>query len=67
MVTKNEFAYTTVLVAEVLELAPLSKGKVDGMENRGMAVNANQAKVAAATLTRVIDGSLFGDPGSSRG
>jgi hypothetical protein len=29
LVTKGEFAYTTLLVAEALELAPLSKGKVE--------------------------------------
>lgn len=62
--TKEEFAHTTVLVAEALDLPPVSKGKVDGMEKKGTAVKADQAKVVAATLTRVIDGSLFGDPGS---
>ncbi len=61
--TRDEFAHSTVLVAETLELAPLSSGKVDAMERRGTAVAAGQARVASVTLTRVMDGSLFGAPG----
>lgn len=33
------------------------------MEKRGTAVTAKQARVVAATLVQVMDGSLFGEPG----
>jgi hypothetical protein len=61
--TKDEFAHSTVLVAEVLQLNRLMPGKIDLMEKRGTAVTATQARVVAATLARVMDSSLFGEPG----
>lgn len=60
--TKDEFAHSTVIVAESLELRALTSSKVDGMEKRGTAVTADQARVVAITITRALDGSLFGDP-----
>lgn len=61
--TKDEFAHSTVLVAEALRLSRLTPGKVDSMEKRGTAVTAEQARVIAATLVQVMEGSLFGEPG----
>lgn len=47
----------------MLQLGRLTPGKVDSMERRGTAATAEQARVAAATLVQVMDGSLFGEPG----
>lgn len=60
--TKEEFAHSTVLAGQLLDLAPLSVGKVDSMERRGAAPTEGQARVAAETLTRIMDGDLFGEP-----
>lgn len=60
--TKGEFGHSTALVAEPLELRAVSAGKVDGMEKLGTAVSDEEAQVVAATLTKIMDGSLFGDP-----
>jgi hypothetical protein len=43
--TKDEFAHSIVLVAEVLQLERLTAGKVDSMEKRGTAVTVKQARV----------------------
>lgn len=61
--TKDEFAHSTLLVAEALDQKQLPASKVDSMEKRGTTLTEDQATVVAATLTQVIDGSLFGDPG----
>lgn len=63
--TKEEFAHSTKLVGEALDLAPLSANKVDSMEKSGTAVDPDQARVAAESLSRVIDGTLFGDPSAT--
>ncbi len=59
---KNEFAHATIMVGESIGLNPLTESKVDGMERRGTATTYDQARVAAATISRIIDGSLFGVP-----
>lgn len=60
--TKEEFAHSTALAAGPLGLHALSAGKVDAMERRGTATNAEQARVAAETLSQVMAGTLFGEP-----
>lgn len=60
--TKEEFAHSTTLAGEPLDLSPLSAGKVDSMEKRGTPVSDAQARMAAETLSRIIEGDLFGDP-----
>ena len=59
--TKEEFAHSTTLAAEPGD-PTISAGKVDAMEKKGTAVTADQARVIAETLTRVMAGTLFGDP-----
>lgn len=59
---KTEFSHATIMVGETIGLSPLSSGKVDAMERSGTATSPDQAKVAAATISRIINGSLFGDP-----
>lgn len=60
--TRDEFAHSTVLVAERLGLKPITSGKVSSIERDNTTVNHDQATVIATTLTEVIDGSLYGDP-----
>ena len=60
--TKGEFAHATIMAAEPIGLSPLSPNKVDAMERNGSATTNEQAKVAAKTLSQIIDGSLFGVP-----
>lgn len=59
---KGEFAHATVMTGEPMGLSPLSEGKVDAMERRGTAAMYDQARVAARTISQIIDGSLFGVP-----
>ncbi len=60
--TKEEFAHSTKLAGDPLDLKSLSPGKVDAMERKGTKTSPTQAHVAAVTLCRIIDGSLFGEP-----
>jgi hypothetical protein len=60
--TKGEFAHATIMAGEPVGLGPLSSNKVDAMERKGTATTDEQAKVAARTLSQIIDGSLFGVP-----
>jgi hypothetical protein len=60
--TKEEFGHATNLAGEPNGLKSLSANKVDSMEKKGTATNAEQARVAAITLSRIIDGTLFGAP-----
>ncbi|MBI4798513.1 MAG: hypothetical protein HY794_07235 [Desulfarculus sp.] len=60
--TKEEFAHATKLVAEAMGLAALTGSKVDSMEKKGSATTRQQARLAAKTLSQIIDGSLFGAP-----
>ncbi|OBI24306.1 hypothetical protein [Mycolicibacter sinensis] len=60
--TKTEFAHATTVVAGVLDLAALSASKVDSMERRATRTTTEQARVAAMTLVRVLDGTLFAEP-----
>jgi hypothetical protein len=60
--TKGEFAHATIMAGEPIGLSPLSPNKVDAMERNGTATTNEQATVAAKTLSRIIDGSLFGVP-----
>jgi hypothetical protein len=59
---KDEFAHATIMAGVLIGLSPLSSSKVDSMERRGTATNSDQARVAATTISRIIDGSLFGVP-----
>ena len=61
--TRDEFSASTRLVAEALDLRPISANKVDSMERTGTGVTAEQASVIAQTINRIMDGTLFGDPG----
>lgn len=58
----KEFASATQLVAEPLGMRPLSPGRIDGMERRGIRPTAEHARLAALTVQAVMDGTLFGDP-----
>jgi hypothetical protein len=60
--TKGEFAHATIMAGEPIGLSPLSANKVDAMERNGTATTDEQATIAAKTLSRIIDGSLFGVP-----
>lgn len=60
--TKGEFAHATELYAAAVGLPPLTPNKVDSMERRGTATSAVQAQVAAETIGRIVDGTLFGKP-----
>lgn len=59
---RQEFAWTTKLVAEPLGMSPLSENKVGSMERSGSATSAAQARVAAETIDQIMRGALFGDP-----
>lgn len=59
---KGEFAHATIMAGEPIGLSPLSSSKVDAMERSGTATSDEQARVAARTLSQIIDGSLFGVP-----
>ncbi|MGO4122680.1 hypothetical protein [Arthrobacter sp. YAF16] len=61
--TKAEFAQATVLVAEATERARVSADKIDSLERNGTTATPDQATTIAQTLTQIMDGSLFGDPG----
>lgn len=60
--TRTEFAASTTLVAESLDLRPLSPGKVDTMEKRGSTTTAEHATAAAKTIDLIMSGALFGEP-----
>lgn len=60
--TKEEFAHATKLAGEPVGLSPLSAAKVDSMERRGTTTTVRQARVAARTLSQIMDGRLFGAP-----
>lgn len=62
---RNEFSGATKLVAETLGLLPLSPGKIDSMERLGTTASADQARIAAETLVRIMSGRLFGNPPGS--
>lgn len=59
---RNEFAASTALVAPTLDLQPLTANKVDSMERSGTSTTEAQARVAAETIVRIMDGTLFGEP-----
>lgn len=60
--TKEEFAHATIMAGEPIGLRPLKPSKVDGMERSGTATTDEQARVAAKTLSQIINGSLFAVP-----
>lgn len=64
--TIQEFAKSTELVADPLQLRPLTQSRVQGMERNGnLGAKKGQhevVRVAALTILRVLDGTLFGDP-----
>jgi hypothetical protein len=57
---KDEFAQSTKLVAVPLGMKAISSAKVDSMERKGTTTKGQVAQVVAKTLTRILDGSLFG-------
>lgn len=70
--TKEEFAYSSVLVAAPAELAPLSASQIDNMDRTrcvepsrptGAALvrATRQTTIAAKTINEVMNGDLFGD------
>lgn len=59
---KEEFAHATIMAGEPVGLSPLSSNKVDAMERKGTPTTHDQARVAAKTISLIIDGSLFGVP-----
>ena len=59
---KGEFAHATIMAGEPIGLSPLSESKVNGMERGGTATTHDQARVAAKTISQIINGSLFGIP-----
>lgn len=60
--TKGEFAHATIMSGEPAGLSPLTSNKVDAMERRGTITTNEQARVAAMTISQIINGTLFGDP-----
>ncbi len=60
--TKGEFAHATIMAGKPVGLTPLKQAKVDAMERNGTATTHEQAKVAAKTISLIIDGALFGVP-----
>ena len=60
--TRAEFAASTRLAAEPSGFSALSAAKVDGMERKATPTTVAQARVAALTIARIMDGTLFGDP-----
>ena len=60
--TRQEFAASTKLVAEALNVKPLSPSRVDAMERDGSKPTADQARVAAETIDQAMARTLFGDP-----
>jgi hypothetical protein len=62
--TKEEFAHSTVVLADLAGVKALTGGKVDSMERSGAATTAVQARLAARTIIAIMDGSLFGAPGA---
>lgn len=55
--TRDEFAHATKLVDPT---SPVTAGVVDGAERRGTALSEAKRTVIAATITRILDGTLFG-------
>jgi hypothetical protein len=62
--TRDEFARSTALIGSSEDLPTLTAGKVDAMERRGTAATGEQAQVAARTLSKIMDRSLFPPPES---
>lgn len=60
--TRDEFAHSTGLVGEALDLPSITGGKVDSMERKGTAISPDQARIIAETIVRVMAGTLFGEP-----
>lgn len=60
--TKEEFSYSTRLTGEAMHLKSLSPAKVDSMEREGTSASDDQARLAARTLTQIVEGTLFGEP-----
>lgn len=58
--TKDEFAQSTRLLAQELACPSLTNSKVDSMERTGSRTTAEQARLAARTIARIMDGALFG-------
>ncbi|MGH3872447.1 MAG: hypothetical protein ACRDSR_13240 [Pseudonocardiaceae bacterium] len=61
--TKDEFAHSTAIVAEMLAVTKVTGTKVGTVEKDGTPLSDDQARLVAATIVRVMDGSLFGAPG----
>lgn len=61
--TRDEFAHSLQLVSEPLGEPKISGSKLDSMERKGTAVTGRQAALIATTISQIMDGSLFGEPG----
>lgn len=59
---KDELSHSTALVSAETGGAKITSSKIDSMEKRGTVATADQAETIAQTITKVMDGSLFGDP-----
>jgi hypothetical protein len=59
---KEEFSQSTRLAGEGVGLEFLSAGKIDAMERKGTKITPEQARVAALTVIRILQGDLFGEP-----
>lgn len=60
---QGEFAVCTKLVGDLLDMRPLSKGRVNSMEREAGRVSEAEAQIAAETLTRIMNRMIFRDPG----
>ncbi len=60
--TREELAHSTTLAAPLLDSHGISGSRVDGMERRGVRVDADTAGLVAETLSRIMAGTLFGEP-----
>jgi len=56
---RDEFSMSTGLVAAESGTSQISTAKVDSMERNGTVTNAAKARLIAATITKIMDGSLF--------
>jgi hypothetical protein len=59
--SRDEFAHSTTLVATKTD-PEISSSKVDSMERNGTATSTAQATLIAKTISKIMDGTLFGTP-----
>ena len=59
---RDEFSMSTGLVGTKSKVRQLSAAKVDSMERMGTLTTVAQSRLAAKTITRIMDGTLFAEP-----